>query len=439
VAQTIGVWLQQARLQRGVSQYALAQRAHLSPSTINRWERGVTRPSIYELEQALQALGASSAERLEALRLLDAPRALMTLQQFSRQQPHPSGELNPPLLGDLLGALRRRQGWSVAQVAAALHVSERSVRGWERSQAIPSDEHLHALCYALQATPDEVAFILTRPLWLEPPSPHATQEDASLLKTRIEEMRQLVWQGATEGMELRLLALEAQVWWHVRQCPRHAEFLREVYTLCCQWYTLHGRVQDAERYGYRGLRLVSHAHSFPRSAAWFIMAIAIGNADPNRSAARLVESAGILQDWLPQVSHSVEHEAWFYREISEFYSAAHRYEEAERAAEQGFQMIQRSENPAEHQHAQVSRALVLCRVGQPSKAMETLKPPVNPLPATQAHYLMVLYEICCALGDSAQAASALTQAEQIAQQHAIRRTLQAIQRLQQANKNTHEG
>jgi hypothetical protein len=52
---------------------------------------------------------------------------------------------------------------------------------------------------------------------------------------------------------------------------------------------------------------------------------------------------------------------------------------------------------------------------------------------------MVLYEICCALGDSAQAASALTQAEQIAQQHAIRRTLQAIQRLQQANKNTHEG
>ena len=111
MAQTIGMWLQQARQRRGLSQYALAQGAHLSPSTINRWERGVTRPSIYELEQALQALGASSDERLEALRLLDAPRALITLQQMPRQQPHPSGELNPPLLGDLLGALRRRQGW----------------------------------------------------------------------------------------------------------------------------------------------------------------------------------------------------------------------------------------------------------------------------------------------------------------------------------------
>lgn len=438
MAQTIGVWLQQARLQRGVSQYALAQRAHLSPSTINRWERSVTRPSIYELEQVLQALGVSSAERLEALRLLDAPRALITLQQLTRQQPHPSGELNPPLLGDLLGALRRRQGWSVAQVAAALHVSERSVRGWERSQAIPSDEHLHALCYVLEATPDEVAFILTRPLWLEPPSPQATQEDASLLKMRIEEMRQLIWQGATEGMELQLLALEAQVWWHVRQCPRHAEFLREVYTLCCQWYTLHGRVQDAERYGYRGLHLVSHTHSFPRSAAWLIMAVAIGNAEPSRSEPRLVESARILQDWLPQVHQSTEHEAWFYREMSEFYSAAHRYDEAERTAELGFQIIQRSDSMAEHQHAQVSRALVLCRVGQPRRAMETLKPPENPLPPTQAHYLMVLYEICCALGDTEQAVAALTEAEQIAQQHAIRRTLQAIQRLQQATKNAHE-
>jgi transcriptional regulator with XRE-family HTH domain len=437
VAQTIGEWLQQARLQRGVSQYALAQQAHLSPSTINRWERGVTRPSIYELEQVLQALGVSSAERLEALRLLDAPRALMTLQQLTRQQPHPSGELNPPLLGDLLGALRRRQGWSVAQVATALQVSERSVRGWERSQAIPSDEHLHALCYVLQATPDEVAFILARPLWLEPPSLHTTQEDASLLKMRIEEMRQLIWQGATEGMELQLLALEAQVWWHVRQCPRHAEFLREVYTLCCQWYTLHGRVQDAERYGYRGLHLVSHAHSFPRSAAWLIMAVAIGNAEPSRSEPRMIESARILQDWLTQVSHSVEHEAWFYREISEFYSAAHRYDEAERTAELGFQIIQRSDSMAEHQHAQVSRALVLCRVGQPRKAMETLILPENSLPPTQAHYLMVLYEIYRSLGDKEQALAALVQAEQIARQHAIQRTLQAIQRLQQAN--AHEG
>jgi transcriptional regulator with XRE-family HTH domain len=432
VAESIGVWLQQARQRRGISQYALAQRAHLAPSTINRWERGITRPSIYELEQVLQALGASSEERLEALRLLDAPRALTTLQQLTRQQPHPSGELNPPLLGDLLGALRRRQGWSVAQVAAALKVSERSVRGWERSQAIPSDEHLHALCYVLQATPDEVAFILTRPLWLEPPSLHAAQEDASLLKMRIEEMRQLIWQGATEGMELRLFALEAQAWWHVRQRPRHTELLREVYTLCCQWYTLHGRVQDAERYGYHGLRLLSRDRCFPRSAAWLIRAISLGNAEPSRSEARLIESAGILQGWLPQVCQSIEHGAWFYREMSELYSEAHRYDEAERAAEQGFQMIQRSGNSAEHQHALVSRALVLCRVGQPRKAMESLKPPENPLPATQANYLLVLYEICCALGDSEQAVSALTEAEQIAQQHAIRRTLQAIQRLQQA-------
>jgi len=438
MSESIGVWLQQARQWRGVSQYALAQQAQIASSTISRWERGITRPSIYELEQVLRVLDASTEERLEALRLLDAPRALMTLQELTRQHPHPSGELNPPLLGDLLGALRRRHGWSVAQVATALKVSERSVRGWERSQAIPSDEHLHALCYVLKATPDEVAFILTRPLWLEPPSSHAIQDDAALLKTRIEEMRQLIWHGVTEGMELRLLALEAQAWWHVRQCPSHTELLREVYTLCCQWYTLHGRVQDAEKYGYRGLHMVRQGHQFPRSAAWLIMAVAIGNAEPSRSELRMIESARILQDWLPQVSQSIEHEAWFYREMSEFYSAAHRYDEAERTAAQGFQIIQRSDSLAEHQHTRLSRALVLCRVGQPRKAMETLILPENPLPPTQAHYLMVLYEIYRSLGDKEQALAALVQAEQIAQQHAIQRTLRAIQRAQQNAEFAHE-
>jgi ATP/maltotriose-dependent transcriptional regulator MalT len=125
--------------------------------------------------------------------------------------------------------------------------------------------------------------------------------------------------------------------------------------------------------------------------------------------------------------------------MSEFYSEAHRYDEAERTAEQGFQIIQRSDSLAEHQHTRLSRALVLCRVGQPRKAMETLIPPENPLPPTQAHYLMVLYEICCALGDTEQAVAALAEAEQIARQHAIQRTLQAIHRLQQGSTATQKG
>ncbi len=431
MVQTIGVWIRQVRQRRGLSQHALAQRARVSASTLNRWEREVTRPSIPELEQVLQALGVSSEEKLEALRLLEAPRALWTLQQLTREQPHPSGEPYPPLLGDLLGVLRRRRGWSVAQLATALAVSERSVRSWERSQTLPSEQHLHMLCYVLQASAEEVAFILTRPLWLEPPDAQTPHASAALLKMRIDQMRQLIWQGVTEGMELRLLALEAQAWWHVRQCPHHAELLREVYTLCCQWHSLHGRVQDAERYGYRGLHLLQRERGFPRSAAWFIMAIAHSYAESHRGATRLVESAEILQDWLPQISHSVEHASWFYREMSEFYSEAHRYDEALCASEQGFQMIQRSDSAVEHQHARVSRALVLCRVGQPRQALEILNPPENPLPATQATYLIVLYEIHRALGNREQARSALVQAEQIAQQHMIQRTLRVVERLRQ--------
>jgi len=432
MAQTIGAWIRHARQQRGLSQHALAQRARLAPSTLNRWEHEQTRPSIPELEQVLLAMGVSTAERLEALRLLNAPRALTTLQQLTRQTPHPSGELHPPLLGDLLRALRLRRGWSIAHVAAAVNVSERSVRDWERSLFIPSSEHLHALCYVLGATAEEVAFILTRPLWLEPPSTRTPREEAALLETRLEELRQLHWRGVTEGMELRLLALEAQAWWHVRQCPQHSGLMQAVYTLCCQWYSLHGRVPQAESYAYRGLRLLDRENYFPRNAAWLIMAISIGRADATGTVEkRLLEAASILQDWLPQFERWAEYESWFYRGIAEYYAQAGRYTEAERIVEKGIQSLQRSDNLAEQQHACISHALVLSRAGQPHKAMDMLTPPENPLPATQATYLLVLYEICRALGNWEQALDALQQAKQIAQAHAIQRTLQAIDRLQQ--------
>jgi len=73
VEPAIGTKIQQIRQRRSLSQHALAQRAQIASSTINRWERGITRPSIYELEQVLRVLDASTEERLEALRLLDAP------------------------------------------------------------------------------------------------------------------------------------------------------------------------------------------------------------------------------------------------------------------------------------------------------------------------------------------------------------------------------
>ncbi len=429
MAQTIGAWIRRARQQRGLSQHRLAQYAHLSPSTVNRWEREQTRPSIPELEQVLQAMGVSTAERLEALRLLHAPRALATLQQLTRRTPHPSGELNPPLLGDLLRALRLRRGWSIAQLSCALEVSERSVRDWERSHIVPSDEHLHALCYVLQATQEEVAFILTRPLWLAPPSTRPEQEGADAIEMQAEALKQLLWQGATEGMELRLLTLEGQAWWHVRRYPQHGALLQWVYTLCCQWYTLHGRVSQASNYAYRGLHMLERARPFPRNAAWLIMAIAIECAETTEpTEKRLLEAASILHDWLPQFEPWPEYESWFYRGIAEYCAQARRSDEALRAAEHGLQSLQRSDNLAERQHECISRALVLTRIGQPHHAMELLTPPENPLPATQVNYLMTLYEVCHALGRLGQAQDALEQVRQIANDHALQRTLRWIHR-----------
>jgi transcriptional regulator with XRE-family HTH domain len=45
-----------------------------------------------------------------------------------RPQPAPPADLNP------VRAVRRRRGWSVAQLAAAMGVSPRTVEGWEQGK-----------------------------------------------------------------------------------------------------------------------------------------------------------------------------------------------------------------------------------------------------------------------------------------------------------------
>jgi transcriptional regulator with XRE-family HTH domain len=56
--------------------------AGVHPSTLSRWEAGVVRPSLYEFDALMSALGVSEAERRRALELIDAPRALFRLHEM---------------------------------------------------------------------------------------------------------------------------------------------------------------------------------------------------------------------------------------------------------------------------------------------------------------------------------------------------------------------
>lgn len=424
---SVGVWIRQARQSRRLSQNQLALRARVAPSTLNRWERELTNPSIPELEQVLTALEASDAERADALRLLSAPRAVVRLEQLQGATSHPSGEARPPLLGDLLRALRWRRRWRIADVAHALNVTERTVRGWEASQVLPSTERLHALCLVLNAAPDEAALILGHQLSLETLTELPPKEEASLIHEQILCLQERLWQGETAGMELCLMALEARAWWHVLRCPQHSVLLRRIYVMSCQWYSLHGRKGEAEQYAYKGLRMIQREAHFPREGAWVIHAIAVATAaGPPYDAAHSAQAVQVLRDWLPHVRRWSECESWFYRGIGAYFSITGLTEEAIRATQQGLEIVMRNENPIEHQHARADMAQVLMEAGRPRDALEHLAGLESSLPSAQAGRALLLSEVYRRLGDFVQASDQLQRAACIATEHQIQHILDRL-------------
>src|SRR5579871_3078066 len=110
------------RRTKGLSQRELADSAQISLRAVSSWELGECEPRIPELLAAMQVLNATHAERASTIALLINIRS----ERLLRQESVPivdaieSGTL--PGLGDLLRAMRVRQGWTQEQLAAAMGV-----------------------------------------------------------------------------------------------------------------------------------------------------------------------------------------------------------------------------------------------------------------------------------------------------------------------------
>ena len=137
-----------------LGQWAL--RAGVNKSTLSRWETGACAPRVPELLRALDALGASTADRSRALTLLDAPRAVLALRGDTGQAALPVS------LGTVLYSLRRRAGATQAEVARTVGVSRSLVSQWEHDDARPVAAQIHALGFALGASADEIGVLSTR-------------------------------------------------------------------------------------------------------------------------------------------------------------------------------------------------------------------------------------------------------------------------------------
>jgi transcriptional regulator with XRE-family HTH domain len=232
MASPLGELLKAWRTAKGLSLEALFRRSGISGATVSRWETGRTQPRLAELSAVLTALGVSDAQKRQVWTLIEAPRAV---QQLRRAE----GDA-PPVGGDLLRAMRLRQGWTQQEAATRTGVTQGTLGKWERSEDWPSTERLHALCAMLGAHEEETLALTCGRFSGESYLQALGESDGPLVLTptlnaeRLYHLLgRLLWEPESLS-DLGFLALEARLW---KEVTREADL--QTY-LCCV-YARHAR------------------------------------------------------------------------------------------------------------------------------------------------------------------------------------------------------
>lgn len=166
VAELLREW----RLERGMSQGAVALKAGLSRAALSRWESGKRRPRPFELRAVLDALRVPPAGRAPLFLLLGYGEALTDLaggaaappdEQTPEEEAVTEADLvrsaADALPGRRLISLRLRRGWTQGDLAAKMGVAQGTVSKWEKSADWPDDARLERLCELLGAGPADAS------------------------------------------------------------------------------------------------------------------------------------------------------------------------------------------------------------------------------------------------------------------------------------------
>lgn len=347
----------------------LAQLAGIHPSTLSRWEAGFVRPSLYEFDALMNALGASDLERRCALEWIDAPRALSRLHAA---QPAPVGSQTKPqipLPGDLLRAMRQRRGWTLEQTAKQMHISIATLYRWEHSEAWPSEEQLQQLCSLLQAHFQEQVALSAGRLHF-----HA---EVQAFPSRPEElealMRQIVFAEIAIDRalaDLYFLSLERLLWRLSQQSEAGHRLLIDAYVCHCRHLLQDARLIDAQIPAMRAMHLIGRWENPCPHWLWVVHATAKDaaekHAQPNPSA-----GIRILQDWLPlSAATALPYEAWFLRDIAEYMSLTHATSAAVEASEYA---VSKGLGLDDDKNVWLSHAEVLLNAKRPHEALEVIE------------------------------------------------------------------
>jgi transcriptional regulator with XRE-family HTH domain len=362
--ETIADFLKRMRTSRGFSLRGLAKRAGISHSAVRSWERGDFQPRLPELEATLEALGAGSAHRRRALALVEAPRAVVRLRQEAAQPEKFLAAGQAPQGGDLLRAMRMRQGLTLDEAAQGIGVRASTLSRWERGEMWPSSENLHALCYLLKAAEEEITALSGGRFWLpaiggEGDTPEQWEKYVFAVY------------HAPSVRDLRFLALETQMWRLAARRPFALPLLQRTYAYHARALMETNRFAEVNTYVDRTLALARQGHGQQEEWTWAIIAAAAAEAQGGRRP-RPMEAARILGDWIESV-RSPTNRAWMLSERAIYLAQGGRAEEAVTLSGAACQLSATLEDCVELMFRQRDRAGILTRAGRHGEALSALE------------------------------------------------------------------
>lgn len=346
-----GKLLREIRTARGWPLGTLAAKAGIGKATLSRWESGRCLPRLPELEAVLDALEVDAARRARLLAGLEAPRSVRRLRASD------CGAL--PAAGDLLRALRQRGGWTQAQIAARMGVTQSAVTRWERGERTPTGEQIQALCFALDATEEEVVALTVGRYTDEqsqlPSEPE--QVDACIFSLLIGR----IW----NVMELRFLTLERTLWQRAVQDAHARPHLATAYAVHAQYLSNHRRWDASCAMAQQALALSTGADRNRDAVARATLMVAAaeahhgGSRAPHRAARR-------LEGWLADAPSPL-YTAWAQSDMARYLAQAGEWEGALRLC----RLATRHQNE-DHDLRLIDEARLLMQMGMPADALDRL-------------------------------------------------------------------
>lgn len=402
----LGLFLCQLRTARGWSLTQASEAAGVARATLHRWERGKFYPRLPELDAVLAVLEATPQQKRRAVALVDAPRAQTQVREDIHRFGQMSGIGPIPGRGDLLRALRLRQGLTLDTVASGIGVSTRTLRFWEKGEIWPTADKLHNLCILLKAHEQEIIALtcMTGSPTAAPAIPH------DRLEVHLVSLIDRMDRAHDPLLELDFITMAEQAWRLAARKSSGRHLLAETYARYASFLSTRGRFTETAQIADRALELRPEKSS--GEMFWLYAGIASATAAVYQGA-RPAPQRGIkiLRQWLP-AAHDPAFQAWIVATMAEYQVMADPtayLSDAVDLADQACRIAQEA-TPIERFLRNLDKARILILARRPAEALELLEYLPGTVASDRAAIALLLTEASRDVGAIAEAQYWLHQA-----------------------------